>query len=118
MMARLFEMAFGTCAVLGTVRERDDEGGWRTVHREGRTFQAAVVMDASNPVRIGESERMAATYTVTAQKGAGLRFHDVFKRLSDGRVFRVIGNAGDRETPDAASFAFEQVKAEAWELPR
>ena len=115
---RLYEKMLDMCVLMGTVRERDEEGGWNTVWREGRRFAAAIVMDNTLQARVAESEGMTSTYTVTARKGTHLRFHDVFKRLSDGKVFRVTANAVDKETPEAATFQFEQVAAESWELPQ
>ena len=44
-----------------------------------------------------------------------LSFHEVIRRESDGLVVRVTSEA--IETPERASFAFVQYKAERWEVP-
>lgn len=100
------------------VRVSDGEGGWKTEWNEGIEFWAAIVADNSIEARVAESEGMRSTYTVTTDKNVALEFHDAFKRLSDGKVFRVTSDRNDKKTPDAATFEFEQVTAESWELPR
>lgn len=117
-MARLYEKMFDMCAIMGAVKERDENGGWNTIWREGRRFAAVIVCDTTLQARVAESEGMKSTYTVTSPKGTHLGFHDVFKRLSDGKVFRVTGDSRDKQTPDTSSFQFEQVAAESWELPQ
>ena len=53
---------------------------------------------------------------LTDFKGQTLQFHDVFRRLSDGYVFRVTDNIQDSETPARATFQIGQVHAERWDL--
>jgi hypothetical protein len=85
---------------------------------DGATFNAAVVLDRSMNARRGEAEGVTDVFTVTTAKGFMLDFHDVFRRESDGKVFRVTTDGTDAVTPEAATFAFSQVSAEEWELPR
>ena len=40
----------------------------------------------------------------------------MFRRDADGQVFRVTSNGDDVQTPDAATFQFQQVSAEEWVL--
>ena len=97
-------------------RTPDGEGGWNTYWAEGPSFRAAVVRDTTLNARVAEKEGMTAVYTVTTDKNLPLDFHDVFKRLSDGQVFRVTSDSTDKETPERASFQFHQVSAEEWVL--
>lgn len=106
----------GPCVVMDRAEVPDGEGGFTTAWREGAEFKAAIVKDTSLEARIAERDGLANTYTVTASVDAGLGFHDVFKRKSDGQVFRVTSNGDDRRTPPVASFEFEQVGAEEWSL--
>ena len=59
---------------------------------------------------------MTSTYTVTTERNMGLDFHDVFRRDSDGDIFRVTSDSKDVQTPDVSSFQFAQVSAEKWSL--
>lgn len=106
----------GPCAVMTKAEVPDGEGGFTTAWQEGAEFEAAIVKDTSLEARIAEKDGLTNTYTVTASANAPLEFHDVFKRKSDGQVFRVTSNADDKRTPPAASFEFEQVGAEEWSL--
>lgn len=102
--------------MLDKVRVSDGEGGFTTSWQEGAEFDAAIVKDTSLEARIAEKDGLTNTYTVTTSANAALDFHDVFKRLSDGQVFRVTSNGDDKRTPSVASFQFEQVTAEEWRL--
>lgn len=106
----------GPCVVMNEAEVPDGEGGFTTAWREGAEFEAAIVKDTSLEARIAEKDGLANTYTVTTSTDASLGFHGVFKRKSDGQVFRVTSNGDDKRTPSVASFEFEQVSAEEWSL--
>lgn len=104
------------CQLMEKTRIPDGEGGWTTTWTTGIEFDAAIVMDTTMQARVAEMEGMTAIYTVTTDKSMPLDFHDVFRRLSDGKTFRVTSDSTDKETPDIASFQFAQVTAEEWSL--
>lgn len=104
------------CVMMERRTVSDGEGGFTTEWTEGASFDAAIVRDTTLAARVAEKEGITNTYTVTTGKNALLDFHDVFKRLSDGQVFRVTSNADDMQTPDVASFSFMQATAEEWRL--
>lgn len=109
--------AFKTgCRLMERRSVSDGEGGFTTSWEEGAPFLAAIVRNTTAEVRIAEQQGFTNSYTVTVGKNVPLEFHDVFKRDSDGQVFRVTSNADDMQTPAVASFAFQQVNAEEWEL--
>lgn len=113
----LFEEFYEPCVLMEKVRVSDGEGGWVTKWDDGPEFVAAIVMDSTLQARVAESEGMKSVYTVTTPQNINFDFHDVFKRLSDGKAFRVTSDPTDKQTPDVATFSFEQVTAEAWEIP-
>lgn len=104
------------CVMMDRAKVPDGEGGFTTAWREGAEFEAAIVKDTSLEARIAERDGLTNTYTVTTSADAPLEFHDVFRRKSDGQVFRVTSNGDDRRTPPVASFEFEQAGAEEWSL--
>ena len=109
--------AFKTaCVLMEKNRIPDGEGGWSSTWTEGPRFDAAIVKDTTLNARVAEKEGMTAVYTVTTDKSLPLDFHDVFRRLSDGKVFRITEDSTDKETPDVATFQFHQVRAEEWAL--
>ena len=67
--------------------------------------------------RIGEKSGVTSLYTITTDKSVKLEYHDVLKRLSDGKIFRVTSDGDDKVTPPSASFQFSQVTAEEY-VPR
>ena len=79
-------------------------------------FRAAITFDASMESRIGEKQGVTSRYTITTNKGAKLEYHDVIRRLRDGKVFRVTSDGDDKMTPKSASFQVLQVTAEEYVL--
>ena len=114
---KLFEQFFEPCVEIRKTRVDDGQGGYNTQWVDGVTFNAAVIKDKTLAARVAEKQGVTEVYTVTTNVGVGLDFHDVFRRESDGQVFRVTSNARDSQTPKSAAFQFEQVSAERWVLP-
>ena len=110
----LYESFMTPCVRQVKSRVPDGEGGHVTAWADGAEFDAAITMDSGSVVVVAETKAATEQYTVTVGRGVSLGFHEAFKRKSDGRTFRVTG-AKD-PTPSAASFQFNQYKAEAWEL--
>lgn len=107
--------AFKTpCVLMERVRTSDGEGGWTTAWSEGVGFNAAIVLDSSINAKIAESQGVTGIYTITTDPNAELAFHDVVKRIKDGKTFRVT-KIND-SPPNVATFDFNQYQAEAWEL--
>jgi head-tail adaptor len=105
-----------SCTLLEKTRVPDGEGGWETSWTDGAQFQATIAHASSIEARVAESEGMASTFTVWTEKGVTLDFHDLFRRDSDGQVFRVTSQGGDEQSPDSASFDLQHVSAERWQL--
>ncbi len=105
------------CVLLEKRREPDGAGGFLTEWYEGTEFQAAITFNNSLEARTAEKQGVSSLYTVTTEKNAQLEYHDVFKRLSDNKIFRVTSDGDDVVTPARASFQFAQVNAEEWSLP-
>lgn len=94
----------------------DGYGGYVTVWSGGASFNAAIVFDTSIEARIADKQGVTGLYTVTTPKSLTLEYHDVFKRKSDGKVFRVTSDGDDKHTPASASLNMRQVTAEEWAL--
>lgn len=105
------------CVMLEKKREPDGAGGFYTTWEEGIEFKAAITFDSSLEARTAEKQGVSSLYTVTTAKYEKLEYHDVFRRLSDGKIFRVTSDGDDKQTPKRASFSFAQVTAEEWGVP-
>jgi hypothetical protein len=98
-------------------RQADGAGGFYEVWEDGIAFNAAVTFNSSMEARSAEKQGVTSLYTVTTDKNAKLVYHDVFRRETDGKIFRVTSDGDDIVTPKRAGFAFSQVTAEEWRIP-
>lgn len=112
----LLDNAMENVILLEKTRVPDGEGGFITRWSEGAVFKAAVTFDTSMESRIAEKQGVTSRYTVTTRKSAMLEFHDVFRRISDGKIFRVTSDGDDKYSPNSSSLNMRQVTAEEWSI--
>lgn len=112
----LYESFMTACKLMERKRVPDGEGGFTVSWTEGAEIEAAIVLDNSTEARAAEHDGMTSVYTITTRPTAALDYHDVIKRVSDGRIFRVTSDSSDKMTPEVATFQFRQCSAERWEL--
>lgn len=113
----LIDVEMGKCTMLDKTTVDDGYGGIVVVYNDGATFDAAVVLDNSIEARTAEQQGVTALYTVTTRKNINLQYHDVFRRESDKKIFRVTSDGDDKRTPRTAQLDMRQVSAEKWKLP-
>ena len=112
----LIDEAMTPCVMVDRTTQPDGEGGIITTWVEGAACNAAITFDNSIEAKAAAVQGVTSLYTVTVPKRVKLEYHDVFKRLSDGKVFRVTSDGDDKITPERASFQFAQVSAEEYVL--
>lgn len=112
----LLSEAMETCVMLGRKTVADGYGSFRTVWEDGAEFKAAIVLDSSMQARVAAVQGVTGLYTVTTGKNINLQYHDVFRRVSDGKIFRVTSDGDDKKTPASASLNMRQVNSEEWRL--
>ena len=105
------------CTMLERKREADGAGGFYEVWSEGVKFNAAITFNSSMEARSAEKQGVTSLYTITTDVNAKLYYHDVLRRETDGKIFRVTSDGDDVVPPKRAGFAFSQVTAEEWRLP-
>lgn len=113
----LLSEAMEECVILNKHTEADGYGGYTTTWSDGAVFNAAIVFDTSMSARAAQKEGVTSLYTVTTEKAMTLEYHDVFRRESDGKIFRVTSDGDDKKTPASANLNMRQVTAEEWRLP-
>ena len=114
----LLSEAMENCILLNKSSVPDGYGGRRDIWQESDfDFNAAIVFDTSLEARRAEKEGVTSLYTVTTEKSIKLEYHDVFKRISDNKIFRVTSDGDDKYTPVSATLNMRQVTAEEWNLP-
>ena len=94
----------------------DGQGGTVTEWIDGAHFFATLTLQSSDEMRIAQAQGLNAIYTVTAPRDILLPWHTVFKRLSDGQIFRVTSKDAN-VAPNGSVIKTRIVTAEEWELP-
>lgn len=110
----LLTQAMENVVLMEKQRTSDGEGGFISAWTDGAQFRAAITFNTSMEARTAEKQGVTSRYTITAPKNAKLEYHDVLRRLRDGKVFRVTSDGDDVQTPESATFQFLQVEAEEW----
>ena len=115
-MSLLYE-AFEKCAIMTkTGRRPDGEGGFiYDVWEEKEEFGASFDFQASMQAKVAEKQGVTGLWNILVKKETRLDFHNIFKRLSDGQVFRVTSK-DDKATPKSAGIDLRLISAEEWTL--
>lgn len=112
----LLSEAMEQCTMIDRITVDDGYGAFTTSYQDGAGFMCAIVLDNSIEARRAVVEGVTALYTVTTQKSINLQYHDVFRRESDGKIFRVTSDGDDKKTPASAGLNMRQTSAEEWKL--
>lgn len=113
----LLEESFEPCTLLIKTVIKDEYGGYDTAWQDGAPFDAAVVFTLSVEALQAEAAGVTSRYRVTTHRNLTLEYHDVFRRESDGKIFRVTSDGDDVYTPQMSTLDMRQVTAEEWQLP-
>ena len=105
------------CRILNHVRTDDGLGGYNNTWSDGATFKAAIAKNSSPQQLIAEQQGISELFTVVVEEGFELDFHDAFRRLSDGAVFRVTSRTVDSTAHPSSTVRIAKVTAERWVLP-
>lgn len=108
----LLDDAMEECMMLDKTTVDDGYGGVKLVYSVGATFYAAITFDTSIEARVADKQGVTSLYTVTTPRSITLEYHDIFKRESDGKIFRVTSDGDDKYTPKSAGLDMRQVTAE------
>lgn len=104
------------CTLLDKKWVPDGEGGFTVAWVDGGTIQAAISFENSIEARRAEKEGVSSVYSVITDKNVILKYHDVFRRESDKKIFRVTSDGDDKYTPESSTLNMRQVTAEEWNL--
>ncbi len=112
----LINCMMAPCVFMEPKQTPDGSGGYRTEWAEGKTFKAAIVRDNSTEAKIADAAKTVESYTVTVSRSVHLEYHAVFKRLTDGKIFRITSDNAEKKTPSCTALDIAQSTAEAWRL--
>ena len=105
------------CVLMEEARTADGRGGEEVTWSDGETFEAAITHKSSRQEEPAEAADAREKVRVTTGRDVSLPYHAVFRRVTDGRVYRVTSNEPERETPAGAGLDMRRYDAEAYELP-
>ena len=112
----LLSNAMTSCKILVETRTSDGEGGSTTVWNGTEVFYAAIVYEDTEDNVVGDAAKDRKDYSIITGRETVLHYHDVFKRLKDGKIFRVTSDGADNATPSTAGLNMRKVTAEEWKL--
>lgn len=112
----LLDSAYESFAMVNKTAVSDEYGGFKPSWQIGSVFQAAVTFDNSLEARVAAVNGVRNLYKIITRKDVTLNYHDVVKRLSDGKYFRVTSDGTDKKTPKPATLNMRVVSAEEWRL--
>lgn len=112
----LLDVYSAECQKIDRTSVPDGSGGQTDTWTNGVMFHAAIALDNSTEEKTALADGTANNYTVVTPRSFVLKFHDVFKRLSDGKTFRVITDGTDKHTPSSAYLDMSVVTAEEWKV--
>ncbi|MCM1315131.1 MAG: hypothetical protein NC205_01000 [Prevotella sp.] len=75
-----------------------------------KIFRAAVRREHSGQAENAEKQEKNVTYTITTQRNIELKFNDLIKRKSDGKIFRITSDG--LSSPETSGLDMRQVTAE------
>lgn len=113
----LLDSMMEKCVLLNHIRTDDAYGSTVDTWTDGSQFDAAIIKNSTTEATIAEKQGITEIFTVVTKKSFLLDYHDVFRRVSDGLIFRVTSMAKDSEAPEASSVKIAKVTAEKWVLP-
>lgn len=113
----LLESMMEECRILNHIRADDAYGSVVDTWADGAKFDAAIIKNSTIEATIAEKQGIAEIFTVVTRKDFPLEYHDVFRRLSDGQIFRVTSETKDSTAPEASTVKIAKVTAEKWVLP-
>lgn len=112
----LLDEAMEKFMLMNKIRMPDGYGGTATQWTDGVEITGAIVYNSGAQVQIAQSMGAMGAYTLTVRKNVELDYHDVIRRVSDGKVFRITANSDDLKTPASAGLNMRNYNAEEWEL--
>jgi hypothetical protein len=105
------------CVLLEHVRVSDGMFGSKMTWKDGMNFPVIFEQDSSTDALIAEQEGTKSTYKGYVHKNMEVKYHDVFRRITDGKIFRVTRDGDDNKTPSTSELDARCIVIERWELP-
>ena len=93
----------------------DGYGGYTEGYTVGAEFDAVLVLNDSIQAQKAEQDGVKGVYTLTTEKSVPLAWHKVFRRKSNGAIYRVTSK-DEHATPSTTPMNLREVKVEEYTL--
>lgn len=103
--------------IINKVETSDGLGGHKTEWVDGATIEGAMSFTNSIQGRTAQKQGVSSVYSLYTSRSIVLEYHDVLRRSSDGKIFRVTSDGDDEYTPRSAGLDLRRVACEEWTLP-
>ena len=105
------------CVLLVRTRTDDPVGGYKSTWVPGAHFLAAWEYENAPEITVAEQQGVERTYRIYIDKTLDLDYHEVFRRIGTGQIYRVTTPGTDRHTPSFSRLNKRLVEVEKWSLP-
>lgn len=116
MNAFLLDAMKDACVMMDKTTVGDGMGGFTMQWVEGATFDAVIRKDSAPEQVVAQQQGVNEMFTVIVERTVPLEYYDVFKRLSDGAIFRLTSNTKDATAPAMSTARIAKATAERWAL--
>lgn len=106
----LLDNSYENFCYIAVSMKSDGEGGQILAETDAEEFKAVAMEEKSTETKIAEKSDKNVTYTITTHRNIELKFNDLIKRKSDGKIFRITSDS--QCTPKTAGLDMRQVTAE------
>ena len=104
------------CTLINEIIQEDGYGNYNPIYKDGATFEADIAFNNSIEALRAANEGVRSLYKVFTSRKIVLKYHQIFRRESDRKIFRVTSDGDDQFTPNSATLDLRVVSAEEWEL--
>lgn len=103
------------CVIMNLSIVLDNVGGYDRKWTEGAPFDAIITESTTLESTIASLQKEIKYYGLKVDKNLPLEYHTAFKRVSDGKTFRVKSDSG-MEAPGLSALGMKQLEAEEYKL--
>lgn len=101
------------CVFMNKAIVLDEYGGYSESWTDGAPFEAVITENNSTEAIAAGLQFKTTFYGVKVARNVPLEYLSVFKRLKDGKTFR-IRNADGMNSPNTSVLDMKQLQAEEW----
>lgn len=112
----LLDQNYTEFELLEFTQTKDGEGGYIREWTVKSTFFANWYVKSDLQRYAALKAETLGDYVLLTGREITLSFHNVIRRISDGKVFRIVTDSDDRYTPQSATLNLRYQEMEEWKL--